>query len=106
MSRRIVGQCNTSDFMYLEHLSDAMSRGIEPDLTNLTNRQKIAVLVLRHFQQCGVDFKVLLKIKEVLAWEYDNKKIAFEYKLLDLKDKMATYLIISKMVPIKVDKED
>jgi len=106
MNRRIIGQCSTSDFIYLEHLSDAMSRGIEPDLTHLTSRQKIAVIVLRHFQQCGVDFKVLLKIKEVLAWEYDNKKIAFEYKLLDLKGKMDTYLIISKMAPIKVDKKD
>lgn len=46
MARRIVGQCNTADFRYLEHLSSVIARGDEVDLANLSNKQKMAVRVL------------------------------------------------------------
>lgn len=80
--RRVIGQCNIADFRHLEHLSDIMARGEEVDLTNLTNRQKMAVRVLHHFNQCNVSFEVLLKIKEVLIWDMGDGGAAFEYKLL------------------------
>lgn len=100
MVRRIAGQCNTSDFKHLECLSDAMSRGIKPDLTNLTNRQKMAVMVLDHFQRCGVKFEVLLKIKEVLVWEPGYGETSYEYKLLRPGDRQ-TASILQGMRPIR-----
>ena len=103
MGRRIVGQCFTSDFKYLEQLSDAMNRGIEPDLTNLTSRQKMAVAILHHFQICGVKFEVLLKIKVILVWEDEDKKTMFEYKLLKPDHETAT--ILRTMTPIKGGKQ-
>jgi len=86
VARRIVGQCSTSDFKYLEYLADVLRDGGEIDMTNLTNRQKIAVRVLKHFQDCGTNFSVLLKIREVLVWQYDGGGYAFEYKLLNPRD--------------------
>ncbi len=86
MARRIVGQCSTSDFKYLEHLADVLRDGGEIDTTNLTNRQIVAVRVLRQFQSCGVEFSVLLKIREVLVWQLDEGGYAFEYKLIDPRD--------------------
>ena len=86
MASRIIGQCSTADFKYLEHLSDILSRGGEIDTTNLTNRQKIAVRVLLHFQKCNVEFSVLLKIREVLVWESEGKGIFLEYKLINPND--------------------
>ncbi len=86
MARRIVGQCSTSDFKYLEHLAAVLEddRGI--DTTNLTNRQVMALCVLNYFQKCNTRFSVLLKIREVLVWQYDGGKYAFEYKLIDPRD--------------------
>ncbi len=86
MARRIIGQCSTSDFKYLEHLSDILMRGGDIDTSNLTNRQKIAVQILRHFNECGVEFSVLLKIREVLVWESENRMYFFEYKLINPND--------------------
>ncbi len=104
MSRRIIGQCNTADFRHLEHLSSLMCRGDEIDLDYLTNRQKAAVQVLHHFQLCGVPFKVLLRIREVLVWEMPDKGLAFEYKLLTPGD-TETALILKGMSPRKVAHE-
>ncbi|GAH81021.1 unnamed protein product [marine sediment metagenome] len=67
--RRIIGQCNTSDFATLAHLSGLMERGEEVDLTNLTNRQKVAVRVLDHFLKHDIPLKTLAKIREVLVWD-------------------------------------
>lgn len=86
MARRIVGQCSTSDFKYLEHLADVLRDGGEIDTTNLTNRQKMAVRVLRHFMDCNVKYSVMLKIREVLIWQYDGGGYAFEYKLINPRD--------------------
>ena len=86
VGRHIIGQCNTADFRLLEHLSDMMSRGKEVDLTNLSNKQKMAVHVLHHFQKNDIPFEVLLKIREVIIWSM-NSGIAYEYKLLDPRDK-------------------
>lgn len=86
MPRRIVGQCNTVDFRHLEHLADAMARGIDPDLTNLTKRQQLAVGVLGYFQRCDIKFDVLLKVKEVLCWDLGAGQNAYEFKLIDPKD--------------------
>ncbi len=86
MPRHIIGQCNTADFRYLEHLSDVIARGEEIDLTNLSNKQKMAVHVLHHFQEKNVPFKVLLKVKEIVVWDM-SPGMAFEYKLLDKRDK-------------------
>ena len=102
MSRRIIGQCNTTNFKELAHLSTLMHRGEEVDLTNLGNRQKAAVTVLRHFQLCGVSFDVLLKLREVLVWEMPDKGLAFEYKLLDSRDSK-TRGILQTMAPRKVN---
>ena len=86
MGRRIIGQCHTADFIYLSHISDLMAKGKEVDLTNLTNRQKIAVRVIDHFIKHDIPLKLLSKIKEVLVWEMDDGGIAFEYKLLKRGD--------------------
>jgi len=84
--RRIIGQCNTSDFATLAHLSGLMQRGEEVDLTNLTNRQKIAVRVLAHFIKHDIPLKTLAKIREVLVWDMGDGGAAFEYKLIDSGD--------------------
>ena len=102
MSRRIIGQCNTADFKDLEHLSSLVHRGEEIYPGNLGNRQKVAVIVLRHFQLCGMPFEVLLKIREVLVWEMPDKGLAFEYKLLDLGD-VKTREVLRTMSPRKVN---
>ena len=105
MGRRIIGQCNTTNFKELEHLSTLMRRGEEVDLTNLSNRQKAAVTVLHHFQLCGVPFRVALKIREVLIWEMPDKGLAFEYKLLDPGDSK-TREILRTMSPRKVNSHE
>ena len=104
MSRRIIGQCHLADFKALQHLKTLIDRGEEVDLTNLTNRQKVAVQVLHHFQSCDVPFKVLLKLREVLVWELPDKGLAFEYKLLTPGDK-ETALILRNLSPRKVKRE-
>ncbi|MBA7638621.1 hypothetical protein ES703_46277 [subsurface metagenome] len=86
MARRIIGQCSTSDFKYLEYLSDILRDGGEIDTANLTNRQKVAVRVLKHFMDCNVKYSVMLKIREVLLWEIYEGKYAFEYKLINPRD--------------------
>ena len=103
MSRRIIGQCFTLDFKYIEHLALSVSQGEELDLEHLTKRQQVALKVLYHFQLCGVAFDVLLKIREVLMWEMPDKGLAFEYKLLDPHDNK-TREIIQTMSPRKVSK--
>jgi len=97
---RIIGQCNIADFKYLEYLSDIMARGEGIDLANLTNRQKMAVRVLDHFNQCNVPFKVLLKIREVLIWDMGDGGVGFEYKLLHQGD-LGTLKILQTMKPDK-----
>lgn len=97
---RIIGQCSLTDFRYLEHLSGIIARGEEVDLTNLTNNQKMAVKVLHHFNECGIPFKILLKIREVLIWGMDNKETAFEYKILQKGDR-ETLGILRSMRPLK-----
>ena len=83
MPRRIIGQCNTSGFKDLEHLATLASMGENVYQENMSGRQKAAVLVVHHFQACGVDFLTLYKVREVLVWEMPDKGLAFEYKLLD-----------------------
>jgi len=102
MSRRIIGQCFTLDFKYIEHLSLSVSQGEELDLEHLTKRQQVALKVLYHFQLCGVAFDVLLKIREVLMWEMPDKGLGFEYKLLDSHDSK-TRGILQTMSPRKVN---
>lgn len=84
--RRIVGQCNTSDFVTLAHLSGLMERGEEVDLTNLTNRQKVAVRVLEHFMNHNIPLKTLSKLREVLLWDMGDGEAGLEYKLIDPGD--------------------
>lgn len=84
--RKIIGQCNTSDFATLAHLSGLMERGEEVDLTNLTNRQKVAVRVLDHFINQNIPLKTLSKIREVLVWDMGDGGAGFEYKLIDPGD--------------------
>ncbi|MDP2730281.1 MAG: hypothetical protein Q8O55_07355 [Dehalococcoidales bacterium] len=102
MSRRIIGQCNTSDFKDIEHLASLTE--IEIYSTNLSPRQKAAVRVLSHFQSCGVPFEVLLKLREVLVWEMPDKGLAFEYKLLDARDSV-TQNVLWTMQPRKIKVE-
>lgn len=103
MTRRIIGQCNTTDFKDIEHLSITVSRGEAVDLTTLSKRQSAALNVVRHFQICGVPFEVLLKIREVLVWEMPDKGLAFEYKLLNRYDQN-TLNILHVMAPRKLTK--
>lgn len=86
MARRIIGQCNTSDFKDLEHLVTLAKMGESIYPHNMTGRQKAAVLVVNHFQACGMDFLTLYRVKEVLVWEMPDKGLAFEYKLLNPYD--------------------
>jgi hypothetical protein len=102
MSRRIIGQCFTSDFRYIEHLALSVSYGEELDLEHLTKRQQVALKVLYHFQLCNVSFDVLLKLREVLMWEMPDKGLAFEYVLLDRWDSK-TRNIIRTMHPREVE---
>lgn len=102
MGRRIIGQCNTADFKDLEHLVDLVRRGEDVHMGNLSGRQKAAVMVMRHFQLCGVHFETLMKIREVLVWEMPDKGLAFEYKLLDPRD-IETRKTLWAMSPRKVN---
>lgn len=86
MSRRIIGQCHKSDFVDLAHISDLLERGEEVDLSNLTNKQKVAIRVLDHFLRHNIPLTTLAKIKEVLVWEMDDGGCGFQYKLLDPGD--------------------
>jgi len=107
MSRRIIGQCNAADFANLQVLITAAGRGDEFSIPPLVKgKQKAAVMVLHHFQTCGVSFDILLKLREVLVWEMPDKGLAFEYKLLDPRDK-ATWFILDHMAPrtVKVKAE-
>ena len=103
MARRIIGQCSTTDFKDLEHLVDLVRRGEEVHMGNLSGRRKAAVMVMRHFQLCGVKFDVLMKIREVLVWEMPDKGLAFEYKLLDSRDSETSSTLLS-MAPRKLTK--
>lgn len=84
--RRIIGQCHNADFRYLAHLSGVMQRGEEVDLTNLTNKQKVAVRVIDHFIKRDIPLKTLYKIKEVLVWDMGDGEAGFEFKLMDPMD--------------------
>lgn len=86
MGRRIIGQCNTADFSGLLHIGDLLAKGQEIHLSNLSNRQKIAVRIIDHFIKHDIPLKTLDKIKEVLAWDMGDGSIAFEYKLLNRND--------------------
>lgn len=101
MPRHIIGQCNVADFVELQ--KQARSLSTEEVIANVqtSKKQKVVLLVVNHFQLCGVPFKQLLKIKEVLVWEMDDKSLAFEYKLLDPKD-MATANVLRTMSPKKL----
>jgi len=101
MARRIIGQCNTTDFKDIEHLATLVSLGEHIYPGNMTGRQKAAVLVVHHFQSCGVPFEVLFKIREVLVWEMPDKGLAFEYKLLNPYD-AGTLLTLQTMAPRQV----
>ena len=100
MSRRIIGQCNTSDFKDIEKLASLVRYGGESPTMN-NRRQGAAVMVLRHFQLCGVSFDIALKLKEVLVWEMPNKSLAFEYKLLNPQD-LNTLNILQALQPTKI----
>ncbi|MDP2917086.1 MAG: hypothetical protein Q8O16_04060 [Dehalococcoidia bacterium] len=102
MARRIIAQCNTVDFNDIAHLVDLVSNGGAVFQDNLNSRQKATIRVVYHFEQCGVPFKVLLKLREVLVWEMPDKGLAFEYKLLDPRDS-ATWHILRTMQPRKVN---
>ncbi len=84
--RRIIGQCHTADFVDLTHISDLLKQGKEVDLSNLSNRQKVAVRVIDHFIKKKIPLKLMAKITEVLVWDMGDDKVAFEYKLLDRGD--------------------
>jgi len=102
MSRRIIGQCNTADFKDLEHLAEWSRSGHHIDLHAVNSRrQNAALMVLRHFQLCGVGFDVVLKLREVLVWETENKNLIFEYKLMNPRD-VATWRILWAMKPTQV----
>ena len=96
MSRRIVGQCNTADFKHLEHLVDWVDQGKEIDVSSLTKSQQNAIRVLAYFQKCDVPFGILLQLREVLIWQYDEGGYAFEYRLLHPGDR-ETVLILRTM---------
>jgi hypothetical protein len=93
MGRRIIGQCNTADFSGLLHIGDLLAKGQEIHLSNLSNRQKMAVRVIDQFQKHDIPLKTLSKIKEVLVWDMGDGRVAFEYKLLN-RDDIETHRIL------------
>lgn len=103
--RRIIGQCNTADFNDLEHLAILVRRGGEMSPDNLNGRQKVAIIVLRHFQLCGIPFEVLLKLREVLVWEMPDKSLTFEFKLLNQHD-VKTLDTLRTMRPTSLIKQE
>jgi len=86
MGRRIIGQCSTADFNGLLHIGDLLAKGQEIHLSNLTNRQKMAIRVIDLFIKHNIPLKTLSKIKEVLVWSMGDGQVAFEYKLLNRDD--------------------
>jgi len=98
MSRRIIGQCSITDFREIEklagHITDAET--LKFRLSALTKTQNVAISVIAHFQACHVPFSVLFKVKEVLVWEMNDGKddLAFEYKLLNPKDRETAQIIM------------
>ncbi|MBN1190420.1 MAG: hypothetical protein JXA46_11755 [Dehalococcoidales bacterium] len=101
MPRRIIGQCSTNDFKDIEKFAISQDvKSIESNVANLSRRQNMAIRVIYHFQQCGVPYNILLKIREVLVWEMPGKGLAFEYKLTDPGD-AKTAKLLQNMQPLK-----
>jgi hypothetical protein len=101
MPRRIIGQCSVSDFKNIENLAVSQDvTSLEANVARLSKRQNMAVRVIYHFQQCGVPYKILLKVREVLVWEMPGQGLAFEYKLIDPHDEK-TLRTLQNMQPLK-----
>lgn len=96
MARRIIAQCSTADFKYLQECAEKELHGEKADLSHPKRTQYIASLIVNHFIDCGVPLRYLLRVREVLVWEDDNKQLYFEYRLIDPRDR-ATALVLRLM---------
>lgn len=74
--RRIIGQCNQSTFLSIEHLAAIVENPDQLDVNTLSNTQKFAFRFLQMAIRKGISWKMLRKVvKEVLFWGEDDGKI-------------------------------
>lgn len=93
---RVIGQCGVMEWEYLDHLVDVIARGDNVNAATLTNRQRMAVLVMRNCQLTGIPFKTLRKVREVLVLKDDKSgKVSLEYKLLNPADRDTASLLMN-----------
>lgn len=74
---RIIGQCNTADFKSIEHLALTLKNPEMLDLSTLSRKQKLAILVMAVFKEAGIKVKDAYKIREFLFWDDGHIEIKF-----------------------------
>lgn len=86
--RRIVGQCNQSDFRTIEHLAVTLENPEMLDTSTLTNRQKFAFHFYALTIKRKIPWKMLKLVDEVLFWGDDKDVSAVEIKFTHDQSKL------------------
>ena len=74
---KIIGQCNTADFKDIEYLAVTLINPEMLDVSTLSRKQKLALVVIAAFKEAGIKFYECRKIREILFW--DDGHIAFKF---------------------------
>ena len=74
---RIIGQCNTATFRDIEHLAVTLTNPEMLDVSTLSRKQKLALLVMAAFKESGIKPKETYKIREILFW--DDGHVEFKF---------------------------
>ena len=74
---RIIGQCNTADFESIEHLALTLKNPEMLDLSTLSKKQKLALVVIAAFKEAGIKFQETYKIREILFWDDGHAEFKF-----------------------------
>ena len=82
MPRRIVGQCNQSDFANIEHLASTLENPEMLDTSTLTNRQRFAFHFMALTIKKKIPWKMVKLVNEVLFWGEDETISAVEIKFI------------------------
>lgn len=69
MARRILGQCDQSDFAGIEHLACMTDRAEDIDLTTLTSKQRCAFRFICIAFNKGISWDLIRQVvRQVLFW--------------------------------------
>ncbi len=83
--RHIIGSCTKVDLKEMLHLVEWMEEGKEIDTSNLTQKNKMACVVLYAFVHEKIPLEIVDHLKEVLIWDTERGTM-LEYKPLDYND--------------------